>query len=78
MGAISRPGASNAGRGTPELLFRSQPAVVLDGQHQHTDTAIIRLPGPAAANAWHASLTYQTLISPRRQAVGLEQLVFTN
>ena len=61
-----------------ELLFRGQLAEVLDGQHRHTDTVVIRFPDQAAADAWHNSPAYQALIPLRRQAADLDLLTFTD
>lgn len=61
-----------------ELLFRGQLAEVLDGQHRHTDTVVIRFPDRAAADGWHASAAYQALIPLRRQAADLDLLTFTD
>lgn len=61
-----------------ELLFRGQLAAVLDGQHRHTDTVVIRFPDRAAADAWRASAAYQALIPLRRQAADLDLLTFTD
>ncbi len=61
-----------------ELFFRGQLAEVLDGQHRHSDTVVIRFPDKAAADAWHASPAYQALIPLRREAADLELLTFTD
>lgn len=61
-----------------ELLFRGQLAEVLDGQHRHTDTVVIRFPDRAAADGWHHSPAYQALIPLRRQAADLDLLTFTD
>lgn len=60
-----------------ELLFRGQLAQVLDGQHRHTDTVVIRFPDRAAADGWHTSPAYQALIPLRRQAADLDLLTFS-
>jgi uncharacterized protein (DUF1330 family) len=61
-----------------ELLFRGQLAEVLDGQHRHTDTVVIRFPDQAAADAWHSSPAYQALIPLRTEAADLDLLTFTD
>ncbi|PKO86406.1 MAG: DUF1330 domain-containing protein [Betaproteobacteria bacterium HGW-Betaproteobacteria-12] len=61
-----------------ELLFRGQLAAVLDGQHRHSDTVVIRFPDQAAADGWHASPAYQALIPLRREAANLDLLTFND
>ncbi|HXE40820.1 MAG TPA: DUF1330 domain-containing protein [Azonexus sp.] len=61
-----------------ELLFRGQFAGLLDGDHRHTDTVVIRFPDRAAVDAWHGSAAYQALIPLRRQAADLDLLTFTD
>jgi len=61
-----------------ELLFRGQLAEVLDGQHRHTETVVIRFPDQAVADAWHNSPAYQALIPLRHQAADLDLLTFTD
>lgn len=61
-----------------ELLFRGQFSGILDGDHRHTDTVVIRFPDRAAVDAWHGSAAYQALIPLRRQAADLDLLTFTD
>jgi uncharacterized protein (DUF1330 family) len=51
-----------------ELVFRGQKIAVLNGQHPYTDTVVLRFPNAAAAQGWHDSPAYQTLIPLRSQA----------
>jgi uncharacterized protein (DUF1330 family) len=51
-----------------ELMLRGKLASVLAGEHAYTDTVVIRFPDLAAANGWHSSPAYQTLIPLRQEA----------
>ena len=59
-----------------ELLFRGAGARTLSGEHQHTDTVVIRFPDQAAVDGWYLSPAYQALIPLRQQAADLTLLVF--
>ena len=59
-----------------ELLFRGQSDKVLAGEHQHTDTVVIRFPDPAAVDGWYQSTAYQALIPLREQAADLVLISF--
>ena len=59
-----------------ELLFRGQTGKVLAGEHQHTDTVVIRFPDPAAVDGWYQSAAYQALIPLREQAADLVLVSF--
>jgi uncharacterized protein (DUF1330 family) len=61
-----------------ELLFRGNLSSVLNGQHPHTDTVIIRFPDQAAVDGWYQSTAYQALIPLRQQAADLDLLSFTD
>jgi len=61
-----------------ELLFRGQLADVLAGDHQHTDTVVIRFPDRTAVDGWYQSAAYQALIPLRQQAADLDLLTFTD
>lgn len=50
------------------LVFRGEGAKVLDGQHDYTDTVVIRFPDRAAIDAWHASAAYQAIVPIRERA----------
>jgi len=51
-----------------ELMFRGTTALVLGGEHPHTDTVVLRFPDVEAVRQWHASAAYQALIPLRMQA----------
>lgn len=51
-----------------EVLARGTRTSVLAGEHDHTDTVVIRFPDTGSVNAWHDSPAYQELAKLRRQA----------
>ncbi len=59
-----------------ELLFRGQTDKVLAGEHQHTDTVVIRFPDQASVDGWYQSAAYQALIPLREQAADLVLISF--
>lgn len=59
-----------------EVLVRGRLAAVLTGIHEHTDTVVIRFPSLQAANAWHASPAYQTLLPLRNEAADMTLLCY--
>lgn len=59
-----------------ELLFRGQSDKVLAGEHQHTDTVVIRFPDQASVDGWYQSAAYQALIPLREQAADLVLISF--
>ena len=59
-----------------ELLFRGQSDKVLAGEHQHTDTVVIRFPDQASVDGWYQSAAYQALIPLREQAADLVLVSF--
>jgi uncharacterized protein (DUF1330 family) len=61
-----------------ELLFRGQLASVLGGNHDRTDTVVIRFPDRAAVDGWFGSAAYQALIPLRLRAADVDLLVFTD
>jgi len=59
-----------------ELMLRGTLASVLAGEHDHTDTVVIRFPDMDAVKGWHASPSYQALIPLRQQAAEMTLLSF--
>ena len=59
-----------------ELVLRGKRIAVLDGQHRHTDTVVIRFPEPDAVAGWHGSAAYQALIPLRRQAADIDLMTY--
>ncbi len=59
-----------------ELVFRGHRLAVLDGEHGHDDTVVIRFPDAAAASGWFNSPAYQALIPLRRQAATIDLVSF--
>lgn len=59
-----------------ELVFRGERLAVLGGEHQHTDTVVIRFPNAAAIDGWYNSAAYQALIPLRREAADLDLVSF--
>lgn len=51
-----------------ELVFRGRRLTVMSGEHNHTDTVVIRFPDADAAGRWFNSPAYQALIPLREQA----------
>lgn len=59
-----------------ELVFRGKLSSVLSGNHQHTDTVVIRFPSLDALNHWHSSPQYQSLVPLRQEAADVDLLSF--
>ncbi len=55
-----------------EIVLRGKNAVVLGGEHRHTDTVVLRFPDMASAKQWHDSAAYQALIPLRMQAADVD------
>lgn len=55
-----------------ELLLRAGDAVVLGGEHRHTDVVVIRFPNRASAVGWYGSPAYQSLIPLRLEAADVD------
>lgn len=51
-----------------ELVLRGKRAVVLSGQHPHSDTVVIRFPDSESVVEWHNSAAYQELVPLRNQS----------
>jgi uncharacterized protein (DUF1330 family) len=51
-----------------EVVLRGSRAKVLAGEHNHTDTVVLRFPDKEAAQKWYDSPAYQALIPLREQA----------
>ena len=60
-----------------ELLFRGRLCSVLSGQHDHTDTVVIRFPDLGALNSWYFSPAYQSLIPLRKEAAEIDSEIAT-
>ena len=54
-----------------EVVLRGQRFAVLTGQHQYTDTVVIRFPDANAIIGWYGSPEYQAIISIREQAADM-------
>lgn len=54
-----------------EVVFRGKRAEVFTGEHDYTDTVVIRFPGASAVGNWYRSPAYQALIPLREQAAGM-------
>ena len=59
-----------------ELIFRGKLCSVLSGNHEHTDTVVIRFPSLEALNSWHSSPEYQSLIALRKEAAEVDLLSY--
>lgn len=59
-----------------ELLLRGKRATVLSGDHDYTDTVVIRFPDEASVNKWYNSSAYQALIPLRTQAADVVLVSF--
>lgn len=55
-----------------ELLLRAGDAVVLGGEHRHTDVVVIRFPDRASVVGWYDSAAYQALIPLRQEAADVD------
>ncbi len=51
-----------------EVILRGRRVAVLSGDHQYTDTVVIRFPDVEAMSGWYDSPAYQALVSLREQA----------
>jgi uncharacterized protein (DUF1330 family) len=54
-----------------ELVFRGKQVEVLSGQHDYTDTVVIRFPDQESLSGWFNSDAYQALIPLREQAADI-------
>ena len=54
-----------------ELVLRGKQTAVLSGQHDHTDTVVIRFPDQESLTNWYNSAAYQALIPLREQAADM-------
>jgi uncharacterized protein (DUF1330 family) len=54
-----------------ELVFRGKQVEVLSGQHDYTDTVVIRFPDQESLTGWFNSDAYQALIPLREQAADI-------
>jgi uncharacterized protein (DUF1330 family) len=59
-----------------EVVLRGSGAALLDGEHRHTDTVVLRFPDMASAKQWHESPAYQALVPLRRQAAEVDLVSF--
>jgi uncharacterized protein (DUF1330 family) len=59
-----------------ELVLRGELAEVLCGQHEQSDTVVIRFPSLAALQGWYRSDAYQALIPLREQAADLVLIAY--
>lgn len=54
-----------------ELVLRGTRVAILSGQHNHTDTVVIRFPDAASVLRWYESAAYQALIPLRTEAADM-------
>lgn len=59
-----------------ELVLRGELAMILAGDHLHTDTVVIRFPSVETVDQWHFSAAYQALLPLRRQAADVVLLSY--
>jgi uncharacterized protein (DUF1330 family) len=59
-----------------ELVLRGERTDVLSGQHNHTDTVVIRFPDSESVNNWHNSDAYQKLVPLRMQAADIDLISY--
>jgi uncharacterized protein (DUF1330 family) len=59
-----------------ELVLRGQGATVLAGEHDATDTVVLRFPDSAALEGWHASAAYQAIVPLRREAAEVTLIAY--
>lgn len=59
-----------------ELVFRGRRAAVLGGQHDATDTVVLRFPDLISLRAWFDSPAYQALIPLREQAADVTLIAY--
>ena len=59
-----------------EVVLRGRLISVLDGEHAHTDTVVIRFPDIHAADDWHSSPDYQALVPLRDEAADVVLLCY--
>jgi uncharacterized protein (DUF1330 family) len=61
-----------------ELVLRGKRNGVLSGQHNHTDTVVIRFPDADSVNKWYNSAAYQKLVSLRTQAADMDLISYAS
>ena len=59
-----------------ELVFRAKKVATLAGELSHSDIVVIRFPNKEAADGWHSSAAYQSLIPLREQAADMVLLSY--
>lgn len=59
-----------------ELVLRGERTDVLVGEHDHTDTVVVRFPSASAISDWYRSPAYQALIPVREQAADMVLIVY--
>jgi uncharacterized protein (DUF1330 family) len=59
-----------------ELVFRGRLSSVLSGNHEHSDTVVIRFPDLESLNGWHTSLEYQSLLPIREKGADIDLLAY--
>ena len=59
-----------------ELVFRGRRVALLGGEHNRSDTVVLRFPDRAAVDAWFHSAAYQALIPLRREAADVDLISF--
>ena len=59
-----------------ELIFRAELSKVLFGEHDFTDTVVIRFPDMPSLNNWHSSPEYQSLVALRIEAADVNLLAY--
>ncbi|MCK9533517.1 MAG: DUF1330 domain-containing protein [Pseudomonas sp.] len=59
-----------------ELVFRGKLSSVFSGDHQHTQTVVIKFPNMKALNDWHSSAQYQSLVPLRQLAAHVDLLSY--
>jgi uncharacterized protein (DUF1330 family) len=59
-----------------ELVLRGKRTGILNGQHNHTDTVVIRFPDPGSVNKWYNSEAYQKLVPLRTQAADMDLISY--
>ncbi|WP_341645184.1 DUF1330 domain-containing protein [Thauera sp. SDU_THAU2] len=59
-----------------ELVLRGKRTKVLSGQHEHTDTVVIRFPDSETVAKWYNSSAYQALIPLRTQAAEIDLISY--
>lgn len=59
-----------------ELVFRGKIFEIFSGDHDHTDTVVIRFPDSQAVKNWHNSEQYKSLIPLRQAAADVTLLAY--